>query len=267
MTPKVSFITGVKNRSNELKETIQSFLDQDMPDWEALIVNDHSDEPIEEVVKSFKDDRIFYFELPEGETGICHARNLAIKNAKSDIMLTADGDDINRPQRARVTYEIMTENQGDAFYCNLEYFIAEEEKRWTTTFQPFNPNLFQMFNFMTGAGTAFRRSKCLEVGGYDPEFSLSEDYDMFLRIFNAGGKFCYTEEILVNYRRNPGSVSIKNFDKMHDFIMKTRIKNNIPIIDIDDAKKYALPEIAENILSPDGRKLWQDDRFVNKEVK
>lgn len=261
MNPKVTFVTGVKNRPLELKEMIESVLSQDMPDWELIIVDDHSEEDVESVVKQFSDERIFFYKLPVGQDGICQARNLAISHARGEIMLTADGDDVNRPERSRVTYEIMTENKADAFYANLEYFIPSENKRWTTDFQPYSTELLKMFNFMTGPGTAYRKDTCLKVGGYDPAFTLSEDYDLWLRILNAGGKICYTDKILVNYRRNPESVSIKRIDRMHEYIMKTRIKNNMPVFNIEDVAKYAIEKNIKNVLSPGGRSIWQDDRY------
>lgn len=262
MNPKASFITGVKNNGDKLKIMIQSLIDQELKEWEAIIVDDHSEEDIKSVVESFNDPRLQYYRQEEGKNGVCEARNLAISKAKAEILLTADGDDISRPQRARVTYDLMTQNNYDAFYSNLEYFIEEENKKWTVTFQPFNAELFKMFNFMTNPGTAFRKEIYQKAGGFDPNFKLSEDYDLYLRMLNAGGKFGCTEEILVDYRRSPESVSIAKFNEMHDYIMKTRIKNNIPVFDIRDVQKYALPEITKSILSEDGIKLWQDDRFV-----
>ncbi|AKM82449.1 MAG: family 2 glycosyl transferase [Berkelbacteria bacterium GW2011_GWE1_39_12] len=267
MTPKVSFITGVKNRASDLKEMIQSLIDQDMTEWEALIVDDHSDESIEAVVTGFHDDRLRFFQLPEGLNGVSCARNLAINHAQSDILLTADGDDVSRPQRARVTYDAMIKNRYDAFYSNLEYFSADN-KKWTVDYQPFVADLLPMFNFITNPGTAYRKEVILEVGGFDPNFILSEDYDVWLRFLKAGAKFGYTEEILVNYRRGGGSISIQKFAQTHEYIQKARIKNNFPPINIEKAQNLATPEIAAAILSENGRKLWHDDRYkVSKEDK
>lgn len=265
MKPKVSFITGVKNRASELKEMIQSLIDQDMSEWEVIIVDDHSEEPIADIINSFNDERIKFFELPEGKSGISHARNLAISHAQADILLTADGDDISRPQRARKTYQAMTENKYDAFYSNLEFFNLEEDKRWTVNFQPFVADLLPIFNYMTNPGTAYRKEVILKVGGFDPNFFLSEDYDVWLRFLKAGAKFGCTEEILVNYRRGSGSVSIEKFAQTHEYIQKARIKNDFPPIDIEKAKDLATPEIAASILCENGRKLWQDDRFKGDE--
>ena len=262
MQPKISFITGVKNRSGELKEMIQSLIAQDMPEWEAIIVEDHSDEPIQEVVESFHDDRLKFFQLPEGQKGVSNARNLAISHAQADILLTADGDDISRPQRARVTYEAMIKDNLDAYYSNLEYFNSEEDKKWTVDFQPFVAELLPIFNFITNPGTAYRKEMILKVGGFDQNFVLSEDYDVWLRFLKAGAKFGCTDEILVNYRRGSGSTSMQRFVETHDYIQKARIKNDFPPINIEDAKNLATPEIATSILSENGRKLWTDDRYT-----
>ncbi|MEK7142640.1 MAG: glycosyltransferase [Patescibacteria group bacterium] len=263
MDPKVSFITGVKNRSEELKEMIESLLKQDMPEWEAIIVDDHSDEPIKELVESFHDPRLNYFRLPENMTGISNARNFAVSKARAEILLTADGDDINEPDRARVIYDLMAKNNYDVFYSNMYDYFPAKNKKIKRKFQPFNAALFKMFNFMTNPGTAFRKSKFLEVEGFDPGFVVSEDYDLWLRILNAGAKFGYTEKILVNYRYSANSLSRASLSRIHDYVMKTRIKNKIPPFDIGEIKKYALPEIAEQVLSKRGREVWQDDRFVN----
>lgn len=261
MVPKVSFITGVKNRSEELKEMIQSLIDQDMVLWEALIVDDHSEEDIKSVVDSFSDERLLYFVLPEGKTGICNARNLAIENSRAEIMLTADGDDINLPQRASVTYDLMTKNNWDVFYAALNMYIPDQKKRYKHMFQPFNAELFRMINFMTNPSTAFKKNKFLEVGGYDPVFEISEDYDLWLRLLKNGAKFGFIDEVLVDYRRSSANVTVQKYNEIHKFIMKTRIKNNIAPFDIQKVRDLATPEVANDILNETNLKIWQDDRY------
>jgi len=264
MKPKVSFITGVKNRSQELREMIQSLIDQDMPEWEAIIIDDHSEEDIKSVIESFNDERLRYFRQAEDLTGISNARNFAINQAQTEIMLTADGDDVSHPERARITYNAMIENNFDVFYTNLNDYIPDQGKLLPRKFQPFSAELFKMFNFITNPGTAYKKNLFLEVGGFDPEFSLSEDYDLWLRMLNAGAKFGYTDQILVDYRRSSGSVTVEKHDQMHQAVMQTRIKNNIPPFNVNDVSKYALPEIAADLMTQKGHDFWKDDRFEDK---
>lgn len=261
METKASFITGVKNRSKVLREMLKSLIGQNMQEWEAIVVDDHSEEPIEKVIAGFKDDRIKYFSLPEGQTGISCARNLAIKNAQTDLVITADSDDINRPERAQKIYEVMTANHADVFYSNVEFFDPEKNTTSIPTFQPFNEKLYKMLNFINGTSIAYRRSKVLEVGGFDPLFELSEDYDLLLRILNNGGKFSYLEEVLVDYRRHNQNITVEKLDKLHYFIQKTREKNHIPPVDMRLSQNYAMPDLTKNILTNESFRVWDDERL------
>lgn len=258
--PKVSFITAVKNRSVELEEMLESLVRQDSQDWEAIIVDDHSEEPIEGVVAKFSDSRFKYFRLPDNLSGVSNARNFAVDQAQTEIMITADGDDINWPARAHYTYEVMMQSHCDVFYSHIIFYFANEGKRYDRPFQPYNADLFKMVNFITNPGTAFRKDMFLKVGKFDPEFILSEDYDLYLRMQNAGAKFCYTPLVLAEYRIGDKNVTVEKRELLHSFIQKTRIKNNIPPVDLERVKELAQKEVADDFLYQ--KEIWRDERFL-----
>jgi len=262
MVPKVSFITSVKDRTRELTEMLSSLIKQDIQDWEAIIVDDHSQEPIKETVEKFQDARIHYYELSGDKTGISNGRNLAIEKARSNIMVIADGDDINEPIRARVTHEEMTKNNYDVFYGGIRDFIPGKKEK-VRPLQPFNANLLPMFNFLTNTSCSFRRDKFIEVGKFDPDFIVCEDFDLYLRFLNAKSNFGYTQEILVNYRNSDASIIGTKYKLLHSYFMKARIKNKIPPFDIENVRKYAIPYFREK-LNKDKRwrDLYKDDRFI-----
>ncbi len=271
MDPKISFITAIKDRPDELKEMIKSLIAQDIPDWEAIIVDDHSREPIKEVVESFSDNRLRYFRQVEDKKGISEARNYAIKYAKSNIMLIADGDDINLPCRARVTFNIMTRKKCDVFYGNMRLFKVGK-RRYDRKFQPFNKDLLKMINYISNPASAFLKDRFIKIGGYDPEFIVTEDYDLWLRFLNSNERFCYTRKVLVDYRQHKESISQKKYHLLlfHRYVQRARIKNKIPPFDILEVKRFAKPEIAKVALSKMNLCFWQDDRFEknkNKKVK
>lgn len=263
MEPRVSFITAVKDRLPEFEEMLQSLIKQDISEWEAIIVDDHSIEPIDEGVKKFNEPRFHYYKLPVDQKGISCARNLAIEKAKSNIMIIADSDDIDEPTRARITYETMNTENCDVFYGGVRGLIAGKKGN-DQRIQPFSKELLPMFNFITNPCAAFRRDKFLKIGKYDPNFVVCEDFDLYLRFLNNNSKFCYTEKILLNYRHGTKNVTKGKKSLFHKFFQLARIKNNIQPFDIEDVKKYALPEFTNQILSKKGRSLWQDDRFIKK---
>ena len=106
--PLVSFVTPAFNRPNELKTAIFSCLAQTINNWECIVVDDHSDKAnLKELIATFNDERIRYVAQVHGKKGEASARQLAIENARSDILITLDSDDINYPQRAARCYEIL----------------------------------------------------------------------------------------------------------------------------------------------------------------
>ena len=56
----ISIVIPVKNRSEKLKRSIQSVLNQTYTDIEILVVDDKSSEDLKVVVNDFKDNRIKY---------------------------------------------------------------------------------------------------------------------------------------------------------------------------------------------------------------
>ncbi len=74
---KVSVIMAVFNTpEDQLREAIESVLNQTMPDFELLIIDDCSTKiNVSNIVRTYKDKRIKLFKTPHN-SGPAHARNL-----------------------------------------------------------------------------------------------------------------------------------------------------------------------------------------------
>ena len=91
---------------------------------------------------------------------------------------------------------------------------------------------------------------------------LATDYDQFLRMAHAGVNTFCLDEIHVCYRKHKDAVTAGNLDKLHQAIMKVRLKNNIQPFSLEDIRNYALPELYSAILNnKQQRSLWIDDRW------
>ena len=81
--PSVSFLIPAQNRPKELKAAIASCLAQSIDAWEAVVVDDHSDQAdLKGLVASFDDPRLVYHRLDTREHGVSMARNRAISLQK-----------------------------------------------------------------------------------------------------------------------------------------------------------------------------------------
>lgn len=98
--PRISVLMPVYNtRPDHLREAMDSILSQTFTDFEFLILNDASTDPVvEEVVKSYSDPRIVYA-VNERNLGISGSRNRLLDMAKGEYLAVMDHDDISLPER------------------------------------------------------------------------------------------------------------------------------------------------------------------------
>ena len=106
---KISVIIAVYNTKEEyLREAIESILSQRYKDFELLIINDGSTNNVEEVVKSYTDERIRYFY--QENKGVAATRNLGLKEARGEYIAIMDSDDISLPERFEKQIKFLEEN-------------------------------------------------------------------------------------------------------------------------------------------------------------
>ena len=263
--PKVSFIIPSFNRPKELQQALYSCKCQTIEDWEAIVLDDHSDTAdLKHIVSNIADNRIKYFAQSMGKKGEAAARETAIEKASSDIFITLDSDDLNFPNRAGRCLELLQGKVPKLIYTRVMHFSElNPSGKAKLLFQPFNPKLLEMYNFITNPGTAFNRSAYLLAGSfYDHSLRLATDYDQFLRMCFAGVNILAVDEVHVCYRKHQNAVTSGADKELHNAIMQIRKQHDISPFPLESIGDYALPEIYNNIKeNPRQRRLWTDDRW------
>ena len=94
----VSIIMPSWNTERFIAETIQSVLDQTYTNWELIIVDDCSSDNTDDIVASFKDNRIKYFHN-EKNSGAALTRNRAMREAQGEWIAFLDSDDLWTPEK------------------------------------------------------------------------------------------------------------------------------------------------------------------------
>lgn len=91
---KVSIIVPVYNTSKQLRNCLDSLVNQTNKDIEIIIINDGSTDDSEEIIQEYvkKYENLITYYSKENE-GIAKTRNLGIEKAKSDYILFVDSDD------------------------------------------------------------------------------------------------------------------------------------------------------------------------------
>ncbi len=211
MEPKISFLIATKNRADIIDDTIKSLLDQEVGEWEAVIVDDHSDDGTRGIIDGFNDERLRYFILPERHgSGASCARNFAVIQARAPIVAIMDSDDLAYPNRTRVTMEAFAQNPGaDIFYANVEVWeektgIIRDRK---TPFVPFSLERLKESNFIPHPTVAMKKQILLD-NPYNQFFRIAEDYELYTRLATQAKIFIYSRKKILRYRLSDKNISI-----------------------------------------------------------
>ena len=91
--PKVSIVIPTYNQANLLKLALESVRAQTESDWEAVIVNNFSEDHTREVVQAFDDQRLRLIDF-RNHGVIGASRNRGIKESRSEWVAFLDSDDL-----------------------------------------------------------------------------------------------------------------------------------------------------------------------------
>lgn len=191
ITPKITILMTTYNGMAYLDECIQSVLNQDHTDFEFLIIDDASTDGTYEFVKSIKDQRIKLFrnEINIGQTA---SLNIGLKMASGEIILRLDQDDVCLKSRVREQSLYMQENHSIVVACSFERTITNTNnvvRNWKRKIQ--NRGDFVGYIILGlcpvwHPSAVFRKSKILELGGYDTKYGPAEDYHLWSKIAASG---------------------------------------------------------------------------------
>ena len=256
-----------RNRPQDLKSALASCLAQSSDDWEAVVVDDHSDETdLEALVAGFADPRLRYHHLETHQRGVAAARNQAIALATSDRLVTLDSDDLNHPHRAARCAQLLDPTKAQLIYTRVRLFShTRPEGRPKPVLQPFSAPLLEMLNFITNPGTAFTRAALAAAGSpaYRPELAMAEDYDLYLRMARCGVEITAVDEEHVSYRKHPEATTTARRNELHAAVMQVRELNAVQPFPLEAIRAHALPDLCRNVLTNEQqRELWTDDRWI-----
>jgi glycosyltransferase involved in cell wall biosynthesis len=193
--PRVSVVIPAYNSAPSLRGAIQSVLDQTYRDSEILVIDDGSTDDTECVVRSFGD-RVCY--LKQENRGVSAARNHGIKVSRAPYVAFLDSDDLWLPGKLAEQIPLLDRDPEVGLVYSDWAVVSEENVLEPSYLSNLHAGSGYVFNellqsgFILTSGTVVRRSCLDEVGDFDEALSITQDYDLWLRI-------CYRWKIaLVN---------------------------------------------------------------------
>ena len=240
MSVKYSVITSVYNNDNPVfvERALESIttLQTLSPDEVILIVDGPVPKLLENLIKNYEEklNGLYHVIWLKENGGLGNALRIGVKEAKNDIVVRMDSDDVAVSDRFQKQIEYLNRHpECDIVGGQITEFIGEEDNIVGSRVVPCtNEEIYKgmvercPFNHMT---VAMRRSKVIEVGNYQ-DWHYNEDYYLWIRMAESGCKFANLPDTLVNvrvgkdmYARRGGWKYFKSEKGLQDYMLKKKM--------------------------------------------
>lgn len=218
MQPLISIVIPTYNRARDLDRALQSVLAQTYSHWEVLVVDNHSSDNTDDLIKRCNDSRIQLFKI-HNDGVIAASRNLGIKQARGEYVAFLDSDDWWTPKKLEESLKYL-EQGADVVYHDL--FLATKsgqrlfwrKARTRDLKSPVFDDLIINGNALNNSSVVASHKLLNEINGFSEDRVLIavEDYDAWLRIAKFTEKFKRIPQTLGYYWAGGGNIS--NPDRM-----------------------------------------------------
>lgn len=250
-----SVIMPVWNRSHVVGKAIKSVLRQSYKDFELIIIDDGSDDPIDDVVRPFLSDSVKYYQT--GHRGVSAARNLGIEKAGGKFIAYLDSDNMWHGGFLAKMAAVLSTGDYDAAYCMANRFVRDQNGKITedgTLGKEFCFRELLEDNYIDINTFVHTKRIFALKGGFDESLRRLNDWDVIIRI-TAWGEVKFVPEVLVDYyyQVEENAISlVEDHDSSKNEIRARYPKIAEPITYEHDTIKYTW----ENISDRKYRNYW-----------
>lgn len=246
--PEVSVIIPTYNRAPLLKKALESVRAQTFTNWEAIVIDDHSQDNTVSVVKEFNDPRIHLITFTSKGV-IAASRNRGIRSSRGSIIAFLDSDDTWYSGKLEKCLMAM-KPEIDVVAHGLDYVkdgrIVKSQlsgPKERATFE----KLLYVGNCLVTSSVVVRKRSLEKVSGFyeypidivgkerpqtaaefaeDPVHVGAEDYDLWLRLAKDGARFGFVNEMLGTYlvHSENATVSVESIVESHIVVLNKHLR-------------------------------------------
>jgi glycosyltransferase involved in cell wall biosynthesis len=252
--PKFSFVIPCYKSEMTISNCLGSIFDQDFKDFEVICVLDGPNDDLEEMIRVFKDVKIY---KPD-HGGACNARNHGLGHARGEYVIFSDSDMYWKPGILRTFSETLDKTGADFAYGGYRF----------TNYQgghvpmDFDPYLFTVFNYVDGANPV-RTDLVRKIGGWDTGLQRFQDWDLWIRLTKSGAIGVNIGDIAKD-TDYPEKNSISGKDNYEKSYFEVRKKNNLPDNRVC-VTSIAAPQHALRVAKLCGWDFWPNPSMLPKD--
>lgn len=233
-----------KESELQLRQSIESILNQTYEDFEYIIILDCPDNQLHKtIIESYKekDPRVRFY-INEMNIGLANSLNKGIQLANGEFIARMDADDISLPDRFKDQLKYIQDKNYDLIGGITQMIDENGDLIYSIQKVPTNYDKIKKilkYGQCIAHPTWFGKKVVFEtLNGYR-EIPLCEDYDFTLRAVLSGYRISNLNKIVLQYRMTNNSISRQNLFEQYLYMTYiTKQYKQGKISDIEKAKKY-----------------------------
>lgn len=274
----------VYNGEKYLRQAIDSILNQSFSDFELILVNDGSTDSTPQIINSYNDKRIVL--INQKNQGVARSLNNGLKMAIGEYVRRHDADDISSTESLQIQVDFLDNNPDYVMVSNQQAFMTSNGKIARNYKLPHDSFFvgkektdlnFDHFSLSSASpvvhGTAcYRRKEVLEMGSYRPEFIVSEDNDLWIRLIEKY-KVAILNKCTYFMRIHPQSATHVHSDKINffrklllDYSRERRENGSDPLMRNEEIQQFHSSINKQNLASSEkihDEKRWFYSFLIN----
>jgi glycosyltransferase involved in cell wall biosynthesis len=210
--PLVSFVIPIYDRTDILRTSIESALEQSQQVFEVILITDGSPPETLAVVEEFcSDPRVRIFSYPVSSGNAVRGRNKGILEARGRYIAFLDSDDVSAPNRLEVCLPILEAGKADVVYgaWRVKLDGTREIDGLAHGQEVHSPDCDLAMlekNCVPCQSTVMVRREILQRTGFlKPRMQYREDHELWVRLANHGAIFKSVPYVLTDLRLHSGN--------------------------------------------------------------
>ena len=204
----ISVVIPSYNRKDFLKRSIDSAINQTKKPFEIIVVDDGSTDGTETMIKSDYD---FVKFIKQKNKGVSAARNIGIKVSIGEWICFLDSDDEWKKDKLEKQINAMKSNPSYKFFHSNEIWIKNGIRiNQKKKHKKYGGDIFDKCLDMcriSPSSVMIDKTVFDEVGNFNEDLVVCEDYELWLRICDKYRVFFIDEPLIIKYGGHQGQLS------------------------------------------------------------
>jgi glycosyltransferase involved in cell wall biosynthesis len=229
----ISVIIPTYNRAHLIGETLDSIIAQTYPDWECIIIDDHSNDSTDDIINTYlvKDPRFSYYKKPKHlPKGPSASRNYGLTKANGDYINWFDSDDLMHPEKMQIDIKMITSGKYDFTISQSKFFKQDgakpKKEYWNKNLwsdDPINDFIIKKIGWSTNAPLWNYKSISKINLSFHDILITGDDYYYHIQAINQGLRPIIINQDLVKQREHDNRLNDLNKKSPYKLIVFTQL--------------------------------------------